>query len=81
VENADAIQEAIKFTRPGLELLIASRLFHRIDGMICFPLLIMALGRARLIRVTRLLLLLLLSCVEGHFLGQGTLVCDGEHCF
>jgi hypothetical protein len=43
VENADAIQEALKFTRPGPVLLVALRLFHRIDGMICFPLLVVAI--------------------------------------
>jgi hypothetical protein len=41
----------------------------------------MALGWARLVRVTRLLLLLLYSRVEGHFLGQVILVSDGEHYF
>jgi hypothetical protein len=81
VENADAIQEAFKFTHPRLVLLVASQSFHHIDGMIRFPLLVMALGWARLVRVAWLLLLLLFSCVEGRLLSQGILVSDGEHCF
>jgi hypothetical protein len=44
VENADAIQEAFKLPRFGPVLLVASQLFYHIDGMIHFPLLIMALG-------------------------------------
>jgi glucose uptake protein GlcU len=44
VENANAIQEAFKFTRPGLVLLVVSRLFHIIDGMVSLPLLAVALG-------------------------------------
>jgi hypothetical protein len=44
VEDADAIQEAFKFTRPGPVLLVVSQLFHHIDGMICFPLLVVALA-------------------------------------
>jgi hypothetical protein len=36
VENADAIQEAFKFTQPGPVLLFASQSFHRVDGMIHF---------------------------------------------
>jgi hypothetical protein len=44
MKNIDTIQEAFKFTRPGSVLLISSQPFHRIDGTICFPLLIMALG-------------------------------------
>jgi hypothetical protein len=44
VKNADAIQEAFKFTRSSPVLLVASRAFHRVDGMICFPPLVMALG-------------------------------------
>jgi hypothetical protein len=63
VENADAIQEAFKFTRPGPIHLFALQPFHRVDGMIRFPLLVVALGRARLVRVAQLLLLLLFSCV------------------
>jgi hypothetical protein len=39
----------------------------------------MALGWARLVRVTWLLLLL--SAVEGHLLSQGVLVSDGKHLF
>jgi hypothetical protein len=49
VENEDAIQEAFKFTWPRSVLLVASRLFHRIDGMIRFPLLVVALGQTRLV--------------------------------
>jgi hypothetical protein len=44
VEKADAIQEAFKFTRPGPVLLFALQLFHRVDGTIRFPLLVVALG-------------------------------------
>jgi hypothetical protein len=38
VENADAIQEAFKFTRSGLRLHVVSWLFHHVDRMIHFPL-------------------------------------------
>jgi hypothetical protein len=44
VKNADAILEAFKFTRLGPVLLIASWPHHRIDGMVHFPLLVVALG-------------------------------------
>jgi hypothetical protein len=44
VEDADVIQEAFKFTRPGPVLLVVSQPFHHIDGMICFPLLVVALA-------------------------------------
>jgi hypothetical protein len=81
VENADVIQEAFKFTRPGAVLLVASRPFHCVDETIRFPLLVMALGQARLVRVAQVLLLLLFSCVDGRLLGQGVLISDGEHCF
>jgi hypothetical protein len=43
VENADAIKEAFKCTQPGPILLVVSWLFHRVDRMIRFPLLVMAL--------------------------------------
>jgi hypothetical protein len=46
--------------------------------MISFPLLVVALGQARLIHVTRLLLS---SGVEGCLLSQGVLVSDNEHIF
>jgi hypothetical protein len=59
VENADAIQKAFKFTRPGSVLLVASWSFHCVDRMIHFPHLVAALGQARLVCVARLLLLLL----------------------
>jgi hypothetical protein len=81
VENADVIQEAFKFTQPGAVLLVASRPFHCVDETIRFPLLVMALGQARLVRVAQVLLLLLFSCVDGRLLGQGVLISDGEHCF
>jgi hypothetical protein len=81
VENVDVIHEALKFTQPRSVLLVASWLFHRVDETICFPLLIVTLGRARLVHVARLLLLLLFSCVEGCLLDQDILVSDGEHCF
>jgi hypothetical protein len=44
VEDANAIQEAFKFTRPGPVLLVASWPFHYINGTILFPLLVVALG-------------------------------------
>jgi hypothetical protein len=69
VENADPIQEAFKFTRPRLVLLVASQLFHCIDRTIHFPLLVVALERARLVHVARVLLLLLFPGAEGHLLG------------
>jgi hypothetical protein len=79
VKSADAIWEAFKFTQLGPVLLIASRPLHCIDGTVCFPLLVMALGRARLVRVDRLLLLL--SGIEGRFLSQGIFICDSQHLF
>jgi hypothetical protein len=81
VENADAIQEAFKFPQVGLVLLVASWLFHHIDRMIRFPLLVVALGRARLVRVARVLFLLLFPGVKGRLLGQGIPVGVGKHCF
>jgi hypothetical protein len=44
VENADVIQEAFKFSQPRPILLVASWSFQHIDEMICFPLLVVALG-------------------------------------
>jgi hypothetical protein len=44
VEDANAIQEAFKFTQPRSVLLVASSPFHRVDGTISLPLLIMTLG-------------------------------------
>jgi hypothetical protein len=38
------IQEAFKFTQPGPVLLVASQSFHRVNGTIHFPLLVVALG-------------------------------------
>jgi hypothetical protein len=67
-ENADVIQEAFKITRLGPVLLVASWPLHRVDRMVYFPLLAMALGRARVVCVAQLLLLLLLSCLEGRLL-------------
>jgi hypothetical protein len=81
VENTDAIQEAIKFIWLGPVLLVASWPFHCIDETICFPLLVMALGWARLVRVAWVLFLLLFRGVEGHLLGQGVPVGNGEHFF
>jgi hypothetical protein len=78
VENANAIQEAFKFSQFGPVLLVASWLLHRVDGTILFPLLVVALGRARLVHVARLLLL---SGVEGRLLSQGVLNCDSQHLF
>jgi hypothetical protein len=79
VEDANAIQEVFKFTQSRLVLLMAPRPLHRIDEMVCFALLIVALGWARLIHVARVLLLLLLPSVEGRLLGQDVLVGHGEH--
>jgi hypothetical protein len=42
VENAVVIQESFKFTQSGSILLVASQMFHRIEGMIHFPLLVVA---------------------------------------
>jgi predicted benzoate:H+ symporter BenE len=44
VEDANVIQEAFEFTRPKPILLVASRLFHGVYRMVCFPLLVVALG-------------------------------------
>jgi hypothetical protein len=81
VKNAIAIQKAFKFTRLGPVLLVVSQPFHHVDGMIRFPLLVVALGRARQICVAWVLLLLLFPGIESCLLGQGILVSDGEHCF
>jgi hypothetical protein len=43
------------------------------------PLLIVTLGGAGLIRVTQLIVLLLVSGVEGRLLGQGVFVGDCQH--
>jgi hypothetical protein len=51
VENTDVIQEAFKFTQYGSVPIVASWMFHLIDRTIRFPLLVVALGRARLVRV------------------------------
>jgi hypothetical protein len=81
LENVDAIQETFKFIWPGPVLLVASRSFHLIDRTIRFPLLVVALGWARLVRMAWVLFLLLFPGVKGHLLSQGILVSDGEHCF
>jgi hypothetical protein len=44
MDNADMIHEAFKFTQPGPVLFVASQSFHRVDGTIHFPLLVVALG-------------------------------------
>jgi hypothetical protein len=44
VENANVIQEAFKFTRPGLVLLMTTRSFYHIDRTVQFSLPVMALG-------------------------------------
>jgi hypothetical protein len=69
VEDIDAISETFKFTQSRPILLVASRSLHIVDKMICLPLLVVALGRAMLVHVARLLLLLLPSGVEGHLHG------------
>jgi hypothetical protein len=81
VENVDVIQEAFKFARSGLVLLVALQPFHCVNNMIYFPLFVMALGRARLVRVARLLLLLLLSGVQSCLLRHGVFVGDVQHIF
>jgi hypothetical protein len=81
IKNVDVIQEAFKFTWSRPVLLMVSWPFHHIDKMVRFPLLVVALGRPRLIRVARLHLLLLFSNVEGRLFGQGVLVSDSEHLF
>jgi hypothetical protein len=73
------IQETFKFTRFGLVLLIVLQPLHSIDGMVCFSLLVMALGWARLVLVVWLLLLL--SGIEGRLLDQGIIVGDSQHLF
>jgi hypothetical protein len=75
VKNANVIQEAFKFTRPGPLLLMAPWPFHRIDRTGIFPLLLVALKRARMICDQ----LLLFSGVEGRLLNQCILVSDREH--
>jgi hypothetical protein len=57
VKNTNAIQEAFKFTRPGTVLLMMMRPINHVNRMVRLPLLVMALGWARLIRVAWLLLL------------------------
>jgi hypothetical protein len=44
VKNANAIEEAMEFDRPGPILLKTMRSFHRIDRMVHFSHLVMALG-------------------------------------
>jgi hypothetical protein len=51
VEDANAIQEAFKFTRPGSVLLIASWPLYVVHGAMRFTLLVVVLGRATLVRV------------------------------
>jgi hypothetical protein len=44
VKNANAIQEAFEFTRPGPVLHKIIKLFYRVDRMVWFSLLVLALG-------------------------------------
>jgi hypothetical protein len=81
VKNANAIQEAFKFIRPGPVLLVVSWSLHHIDGTICVPLLVVALGWARLVSVARVLFLFLFPGVEGCLLSYGIFVSDSKHCF
>jgi hypothetical protein len=81
VENSNPMQEAFEFTRHGPVLLVASRPLYVVHRVIHLPLLVVALEKARLIQVARLLLLLLLSGVEGHLLSQGILVGNCQHLF
>jgi hypothetical protein len=81
VEDANAIQEAFKFTRPGPVLLVASRLLYIVHEAIHIPLLVVAHRRSRLVHDARLLLLLLLFVAEGHFLTQGVFVGNSQHFF
>jgi hypothetical protein len=56
---------------------MTTRSFYRIDRTVWFSLLVVTLGGARLIQVARLLLLL--TCVRDHLLGQGISIGDGNH--
>jgi hypothetical protein len=58
-----------------------SRPFYIVHGVIHLPILVVALGQARLVRVARLLLLLLFSSIEGHLLSQSVFVGDSQHHF
>jgi hypothetical protein len=44
VKNANAIQETFKFAHLGPVLLMATRSFYRVDGTVCFSLLMVAIG-------------------------------------
>jgi hypothetical protein len=77
VKNANAIKEAFEIARPVLVLLMMMRPLYCVDITVLFSLLIVAIGWARLIQVAQILLLL--SCVEGHLLGQGVSIGDGKH--
>jgi hypothetical protein len=58
--------KSVFYKRQQPILLVPSWPLYGVDRMIRLPLLIVPLGRARLVRVARLLLLLLLSSIEGH---------------
>jgi hypothetical protein len=81
VENANVIQEAFKFTRSRLVLLVASQSLHIVHRAIHLPLLVVTLGWARLICVAWLFFLLLFSGIEGCLLSQGVSVGDCQHFF
>jgi hypothetical protein len=44
MENANVIQEALKFTRPGSVLLVPPQPLHIVHGVLRLPPLVMALG-------------------------------------
>jgi hypothetical protein len=81
MEDTNAIQEASKFIWCELVPLVMSRPFYIVHGVIHLPILVVALGQARLVHVARLLLLLLFSSIEGHLLSQSVFVGDSQHHF
>jgi hypothetical protein len=67
VENTDSIQETLVLTWPGPVLSpVTMRSFHVGNGVVMLPLLVIGLRNPRSIRVTWLLVLLCLPCVEGR---------------
>jgi hypothetical protein len=81
VEDVDLVQETFKLSRPGPVLFVVMRPLNVYHGAIQFPLLVIILRGAGLIRVDRLLILLLISGVDSCFLNQGVFVGDCQHLF
>jgi hypothetical protein len=79
VENADPVQETFKLSWSGQVLLVMTHSLYVSYGVVRLTVLVITLQGARLIRMTQLLVLLLLSGVEGRLLGQGILVGDGQY--